>query len=80
MATFTFVGTGLREEGKGAREVLLDFQNMALGVATQDAILRLNLISLLKWRNIYLQYWYSLSDKSGLHKSKNILFEGSGRQ
>lgn len=50
-ATFTFGGIRLREgkEGKPSkREALLDFENMTLRVATQDAILGLNLIPLLK--------------------------------
>lgn len=53
---------------------------MTLRVATQDAILGLNLILLLKQgiKFIY-KYLYSLSDRPGFHRNKgnkNILFEG----
>lgn len=61
-------------------QALLDFQNMPLRVATQDAILGLNLILLLKQgiKFIY-KYLYSLSDRPGFHRNKgnkNILSEG----
>lgn len=53
---------------------------MPLRVATQDAILGLNLILLLKQgiKFIY-KYLYSLSDRPGFHRNKgnkNIIFEG----
>lgn len=52
---------------------------MILRVATQDAILGLNLILLLKQgiKFIY-KYLYSLGDRSGFHRNKenkSILFE-----
>lgn len=59
----------------------MDFQNMTLRVATQDAILGLNPILLLKQgiKFIY-KYLYSLSDRSGFHnrnkENKSILFQG----